>query len=143
MVIKKKIISVDSNSNNTLFALRVNCDEFSFIELLQHELTIELQIQPPREYELSSGITTIHSLYEGYDTIRKLSIQLIANKTNKGYLIDFMDSIDYFVQIATIQTSLEQIHQTLLSLQSVLFIQKIEKQNYTIKQQKYIAHLFI
>ena len=38
MVIKKKIISVDSNSNNTLFALRVNCDEFSFIDILQNEL---------------------------------------------------------------------------------------------------------
>lgn len=142
MAIKKKIITIETNSNNTLLALRVNCDEFSFIEILQHELSIDFKIQKPHEYELSSGATTIHASYSGYDETRKLRLDVIANKTDKGALIDFMDSIDFFIQFSALYIPIDEIQQTVQKIQTVLYAQKIDIHKFSVKQQKYISNLF-
>jgi len=143
MAVKKKIISIENNSNSTILALRVNCNEFSFIDILQQELGVMLKIQQPRVFELSSGISTIHALYSAHDEQRKITIDLIANKTDKGPLIDFMDSIDFFLRITGLSIGLEPRIQSIQNISSILYAQKIDLQKFNNKQQKIITHIFL
>lgn len=142
MVIKKKIITIDTSSNNILLAIQVNCDEFNLIDTLQKELSVDFKIQQPRSYELSSGITTLHAYYMASDEYRKLQIRIIANKTDKGALIDFMDSINFFVEISAIDITAHAIVQNIQLIPIVLYAQKIDIQKYAMKQQKYFTQLF-
>ena len=143
MVVKKRIVAVDEQNHTVLFAVNSTLDEFRFCNALNVELDISLQMQSPRNYEVN-GVSVIHSFYSYFDDNKKNQFDCIANKTDKGNVVEFMETITYFLKVSNIYitSEIQDIQQKISQLESVIFIQKIDFTKLTQRQQKVLLHLF-
>ena len=145
MAQKKNIIKIENAKNSYLYAISASQDEFSFCNSINQEFNISLMIQQPFEYELSSGTSILHSFYSTVDEIRKFQFDVISNKTEKGTLVESMDSINYFIRISSMysDSKIVDIKKKILQLDSVMYVQKIDIEKYTPKQRIQLTHLFV
>ena len=143
MVIKKRIVAVDEQNHSILFAINSTLDEFRFCNTINEELDISLQMQSPREYEVNS-VPVVHSFYSYFDDNKKNQFDCIANKTDKGNVVDFMETITYFLRVSNvfIDSEIQNIQHKISQIESVIFVQKIDFTKLTQRQQKTLLHLF-
>jgi len=145
MAQKKNIIKIENAKNSFLYAISASKDEFSFCNSINQEFNISLMIQQPLEYELSSGASILHSFYSTVDEIRKIQFDVISNKTEKGILVDAMDSINFFIRISNLysEAKVVDVKKKISQLESVIYVQKVDIEKCTPKQRMQLTHLFV
>jgi hypothetical protein len=116
--LKKKIHKLINlpGTDNTLIAISSHEKDYFLCWKLNTNLKIELIKQPDFEvFKQKENITQTFSIFEYSDEKYPVSYKLISNKSEKGFLIDELKNIDYFLKISG-QLSKEECSDLILKI---------------------------
>ncbi len=144
MPAKKHILNFSKNSTSVMFGISSVLEEFAFLQLLQKEMNIYLSIREQVTNEVSSKKIISYSVYSFYDEEKQISYDLIANKTEFGPIVDFLDNISYIFRCTAdyIEIEEDRIQSQLASLEQILFVQKMKEDMFTKKQNAVLYNAF-
>lgn len=125
-----------------ILAVSTNCDEFQFCTLLNQLLLINLQAQKPYRVLLQKKEISLH-YFSAWDDLRKLKVFVVDNQEDGVPVVDFMRNINFFVKIVSPNEGMLLDNQRLLlESDKVTFVQRVNREKLTTKQNTLLSTLF-
>ena len=142
----KKKLSLLNNlkKDSVVLGISSTANELLFCKLLRNEMGIDLQVSEYISIEIIKNKEVSYPIYSYTNPENMILFELITNKTSKGYVIDFLQNINFFLRCTSeyIEQEIPEIIEQISNTESVMFVQAVGKGKYTARQRVILRKLF-